>query len=165
MIDRRDSLRLLLLASAGLGLAACGGGDDGARSAAPGGGTTVLDVARANGLGRLVRGAPDAGLAETLAGPGPYTLFAPSHRALGEARLPRDAAALRELIAYHVVPGTFTTAFLAGVDLNYATLAGTSLNVDGTGSPLLVNGTPVVTPDLLAANGVVHVIDRVLAPR
>jgi uncharacterized surface protein with fasciclin (FAS1) repeats len=164
MIDRRDSLRLLLLASAGLGVAACGRGDDDAGSAAPAGGT-VLDVARANGLGRFARAATDAGLAETLAGPGPYTLFAPSDRAFAGSRLPRDAAALRALVAYHVVPGTFTTAFLAGVDLNYATLAGTSLNVDGTGSPLLVNGAPVVTPDLLAENGVVHVIDRILPPR
>lgn len=164
MIDRRDSLRLFLLAGAGLGLAACGGGDGGAGSAAPEG-DTVLEVARANGLGRFARAATDAGLAETLAGPGPYTLFAPSDRALAGTRLPRDAAALRALIAYHVVPGTFTTAFLAGVDLDYATLAGASLNVDGTGSPLLVNGAAVVTPDLFAANGVVHGIDRVLTPR
>jgi uncharacterized surface protein with fasciclin (FAS1) repeats len=161
MIDRRDSLRLLLLATAGAGLAACGGGG------VPGGssGDSVLGVARANRLSRFVRAVETAGLASTLAGPGPYTVFAPSDRAVAAADMPRDPEALRELLAYHVVPGAFTTDFLVGVDVNYTTLAGTSLNVDGTGRPLLVNGTPVVTPDLLAENGVLHVIDRVLRPR
>ena len=58
----------------------------------------------------------------------------------------------------------FTTDFLTGVDVRYATLEGSSLDVDGTGG-LTVNGAAIVTPDLGADNGVVNVIDRVLIPR
>ena len=58
----------------------------------------------------------------------------------------------------------FTTDFLAGVDVNYTTLAGSSLNVDGTAG-LTVNGAAIVSPDLGADNGVVNIIDRVLLPR
>jgi uncharacterized surface protein with fasciclin (FAS1) repeats len=159
MMHRRHSLRLLVLGGAGL-LAACSGG--GTRVAA--GGDTVLEVARSHRLNRFLQTVGKAGLTETLSGPGPFTVFAPTDRAFAAARLPGDPDALRAVIAYHVVPGTFTSDFLGGVDVNYTTLNGTSLNVDGTAG-LQVNGANVVTADLVAGNGVVHVIDRVLAPR
>lgn len=160
MPTRRDGLKLLLAASV-LPLAACAGGPTGG-SAASG---NVLDVARANGAGNFVRALDQAGLTARLSGAGPYTLFAPSDRAISAAGLPSTPEALARIVTYHVVPGDFTTAFLAGVDVNYTTLAGTSLNVDGTGAGLVVNGVPVTTADLAAANGVVHVIGGVLRPR
>jgi uncharacterized surface protein with fasciclin (FAS1) repeats len=58
----------------------------------------------------------------------------------------------------------FTTDFLAGVDVDYDTLDGRRLNVDGTAG-LRVEGAAIVIPDLGADNGVVNVVDRVLAPR
>ena len=119
---------------------------------------------RANGLTRFLRAIEAAGLAETLAGEGPYTVFAPTNRAVAAADLPEDAERLRAIVAYHIVPGMFTTDFLAGVDVNYTTLAGSSLNVDGTAG-LTVNGAAILTPDLGADNGVVNIIDRVLVPR
>lgn len=160
MPTRRDGLKLLLAASV-LPLAACAGGGTGGSSASG----TVLDAARANGAGRFVRALGQAGLADRLAGPGPYTIFAPSDRAMSAASLPADPAALAKLLSYHIVPGDFTAAFLTGVDINYTTLAGSSLNVDGTGGRLLVNGAGVISADHSAGNGVVHVIDTVLKPR
>jgi len=157
MIDRRASLRLLL-AGAAAGLAGCGGV---ATTGAEAG--TVLGVLRANGLTRFLRAIENAGLAGTLAGEGPYTIFAPTNAAVATADLPEDTEALRRIVAFHIVPGMFTTDFLAGVDVGYTTLDGGRLNVDGIGG-LRVNGARVVTPDLGAGNGVVNVIDRVLQP-
>ncbi|MFT3975066.1 MAG: fasciclin domain-containing protein [Amaricoccus sp.] len=164
MPTRRDGLKLLLAASL-LPLAACGGGGGGGGTAARSAGGDVLDVARANGARRFVGALGKAGFSERLSGPGPYTLFAPTDRAISAAGLPSDPGALSKLVAYHVVPGDFTVAFLSGVDINYTTLAGTSLNVDGTGSGLTVNGVPVTLADLEASNGVVHLIGGVLKPR
>lgn len=160
MPTRRDGLKLLLAASV-LPLAACAGGPAGPGAARG----SVLDVARASGARSFVAALGQAGLADRLAGPGPYTLFAPTDRAMAAARLPADPAALAKILAYHVVPGDFTAAFLSGVDINYTTLAGSSLNVDGTGAGLLVNGVPVTAADHAAANGVVHLIGGVLKPR
>jgi uncharacterized surface protein with fasciclin (FAS1) repeats len=157
MIDRRASLRLLL-GGAAAGVAGCGGGTTAGTGQSAG---TVLGVLRANGLTRFLAAIEDAGLAETLAGDGPWTIFAPTNRAVAAADLPEDAERLREIVGYHVVPGMFTTDFLAGVDVNYTTLDGASLNVDGTAG-LRVGGAAILTPDLGADNGVVNVIDRVL---
>lgn len=159
MIDRRTSLRLLLLGGGLTGLAGCGGPSSGVGAEAG----TVLGVLRANGLTRFLSAIEDAGLAGTLAGDGPYTVFAPTNAAVGAARLPGDTEALRRIVAFHIVPGMFGTDFLAGVDVNYDTLDGGRLNVDGTDG-LTVNGARIVIPDLGADNGLVNVIDRVLMP-
>ena len=156
-MQRRTVLTILGIAG-GFGLAACGGGAGGVRAS-----DDVLAVARDNGLGRFLRAVEAADLAATLSTPGPYTVFAPSDRAFASARLPSDPAALRGLVAYHVVPGMYDAAFLDGLDANYTTAAGRSLNVDGTAG-LRVDGARVIRPDLEASNGVVHVIDRVLTP-
>jgi uncharacterized surface protein with fasciclin (FAS1) repeats len=161
----RRKLLILLSLAAGGGLAACGGGGAG------GGSEDVLAVARDAGLGQFLRAVRAAGLAETLSASGPYTVFAPSDaafRALPRGRLDGlmrsdDREALRGLLAYHVVPGTFDAAFLEARQANYATLAGPSLQVDGAGG-LRVNGARAIRPDLEASNGIVHVIDAVIAP-
>ena len=160
MIHRRQGLKVLLWGGAAVALAGCGGGGNAPAVA----GGTILSVARDNGLKRFLRAIEDAGLTATLAADGPYTVFAPTDRAFAAADLPRDAEGLRAVMAYHIVPGMFTSDFLTGVDVNYTTLKGTSLNVDGTGG-LRVNDAAIVTPDLGASNGVVNIIDRVLTPR
>ncbi len=160
MIDRRQGLRLIAWGGAAVGLAACVGG-----GTVPGvSDGTVLSVAKDNGLTRFLQAVDQAGLTASLSGAGPYTVFAPTNRAFAQAKLPRDTEGLRALMAYHVVPGMFTSDFLAGVDVNYTTLKGTSLNVDGIGG-LHANDATIVTPDLGASNGVVNIIDRVLTPR
>lgn len=159
---RRTSLTCMILGIAGLALAGCGGGQPAARSAGPG--HTVLDVARENGLNDFLAAVDAAGLTATLSGPGPYTIFAPTDRAFGWRRF-GDAEATKKLVSYHVVPGTFTTDFLGGADVNYTTLTGKPLTVDGTEAGLRVDGASVITADLVADNGVVHVINQVLTPK
>ena len=83
---------------------------------------------------------------------------------MAAAGLPEDTEALRRVVGFHIVPGMFTTDFLTGVDVRYATLEGSSLTSTAPAG-LTVNGAAIVTPDLGADNGVVNVIDRVLTPR
>ncbi|WP_299133324.1 fasciclin domain-containing protein [uncultured Amaricoccus sp.] len=149
----RTGFAPLLLAALLLG--GCGGGGE-----APSGGSgpDVLAVSRANGLDAFVAAVDTAGMTETLSGPGPYTVFAPTDRAMAGKR-PRTEAEARALVAALVVPGTFTTDFLGGVDLNYTTLANRPVNIDGTDG-LRFGGVPVTRADLIADNGVVHVIGQ-----
>lgn len=149
--------------TAALALAACSGDGDKPRQVARDG-TDVLSVARAAGAGRFARAAAEAGLAETLAGPGPYTLFAPTDRAFAAAGRARGEE-LARLVAYHIVPGELTSDFLEGMDVNHTTMLGTSLNIDGTEGALRVNDATVLQADRMASNGVVFVIDRALTPR
>ncbi len=114
----------------------------------------------------LVAAVKAAGLVDTLQGPGPFTVFAPTDRAFAASNAGSlDREALQRLVAYHVVPGQLTEDFLEGMDVNHATLLGSSLNVDGSGGELRVNGAGVVRANLAASNGVVYAIDRVLTPR
>jgi uncharacterized surface protein with fasciclin (FAS1) repeats len=154
--------RTFVLAGAAAVLAACSGGSGQPRGATRGG-ADVLAVARGAGMGRFARAAETAGLGETLAGPGPFTLFAPTDRAFTAGRLGGED--LARLVAYHVVPGELTSEFLTGMNVNHTTLLGVSLNVDGTGGSLRVNGASVTRADLMASNGVVFAIDRTLTPR
>ena len=159
-MDRRDALVLLMGAPA---LVACGasGGVTPGRA-----GDDVLSVARENGLTRFVRAVDAAGMTEALSGPGPFTLFAPTDQAIAASNLGRlDGDALQRTLAYHVVPGLLSEDFLEGIDVNHTTLLGSSLNTDGSGGALRVNGAGVVRANLPASNGVVYSIDRVLAPR
>jgi uncharacterized surface protein with fasciclin (FAS1) repeats len=161
---RRRAFLSALGTGAALGLAGCGGGarPTGAARSGP----DVLGVARANGMARFARAAETADLGDALAGAGPFTLFAPTDRAFAASdagRLRGDP--LRRLVAYHVVPGQLTSDFLEGRDVNHTTLLGSGLNVDGSGGVLRVNGAAVTRADLMAANGVVFAIDRVLTPR
>ncbi len=144
-------------------LVGCSGGSAPRSTSTPG--PTVLAVARANGFTRFVRAAEAAGFAEMLALPGPFTLFVPTDRAFGASSVsnlgPDD---LRTLIAYHIVPGLITTDFTSGVEVNHTTLQGASVTIDGT-ADLTVNGAVVSQADLIASNGVIFAINRVLTPR
>jgi uncharacterized surface protein with fasciclin (FAS1) repeats len=163
-MQRRRLITLAGFGLVGLGLAACGGGGDGPEAS---GGFGVLSVARGSGAGRFARAFAGTELAETLAGPGPFTLFAPTDRAFADAGATRlSGEALTTFLAYHVVPGDLTTDYMEGFDLNHTTLTGRPLNVDGRSGLIRVGGVAGVTrPDLPAANGVVHVIDQALTPR
>ena len=126
----------------------------------------MLEVARANGLtGFLARGRTRPGSPRPSPAPAPTPSSRPPNRALAAAALPRDPEALQRLLAHHVVPGSFDTAFLAGLDVNYTTAAGDSVDDRRHRRRRRVDGARIVTPDLEAGNGVVHVIDRVLDPR
>ena len=128
-------------------------------------------VAVANGagsFGTLVTAIKAAGLVETLQGPGPFTVFAPTDEAF--AKLPAgtveallaDPAKLAGILKYHVVAGKVTAADV--VKLTTATtVQGQSLAIDAKDG-VKVGAAKVVKADVMASNGVIHVIDTVLLP-
>jgi len=111
-----------------------------------------------------------AGLAGTLQGKGPFTVFAPTDAAFAKvpkatlAALGKDKAKLRAVLLYHVVKGKVTAA--QAMKLRSAkTLQGKSLSIRVSGGKVLVGGATVTKADVTASNGVIHVINKVLIPR
>lgn len=159
---------LALVASTGL-LAACGGSDD-----AP----STLGVAQsAPEFSTLVAAVDAAGLSDTLNGPGPVTVFAPTNAAfaallaelgISQQALLADKPLLAAVLGYHVLPAKLERAQVApGQPIT--TVQGGIFKIDAVGGALVVtdgrNRTARITAtDLQARNGVVHVVDRVLLP-
>ena len=146
--------------------------------------TIVTNAAKASNLTTLVSAVQAAGLAETLSGPGPFTVFAPDNAAFEKVpaatrealMAPAGKADLTRILTYHVVPGRLTAADLAtqaqanGGRVQLTTVQGGTLTatVNPDGSVTLTDakgGTSRVTQaDVLQSNGVVHVIDTVVMP-
>lgn len=156
----------LLLAAALPAISACASsGSSGFGKIASGGSGSVLDVARANRLGTFARSAEAAGLTERLGGSGPFTVFAPTDAAFRAAGLrTSDKEELRRVLGYHIVPGQVGSSFMEGLEMNHLTATGATLSIDGRGEVIRVNDARVLRTDLVAGNGVVHIIDRVLRP-
>jgi uncharacterized surface protein with fasciclin (FAS1) repeats len=111
-----------------------------------------------------------AGLDQTLANEGPYTLFAPDNSAFSslpgdvENRIRADPEGLlAPVLLYHVVEGEYTAADLQGMT-SLETVEGSMLTITVSGSDIMVDGALVVEPDIMATNGVIHGIDAVLVP-
>jgi uncharacterized surface protein with fasciclin (FAS1) repeats len=130
----------------------------------------IVDTATSAGSFKtLVAAIQAAGLAETLKGPGPFTVFAPTDEAF--AKLPagtvegllKDIPKLRAVLTYHVVPGRVMAKDVAGLT-SAKTVQGQSLTFD-TRNGVKVNGAKVIAADILASNGVIHVIDSVVLPQ
>ena len=110
-----------------------------------------------------------AGLAGTLEGKGPFTVFAPTDAAFAKvpkatlASLAKNKAKLRAVLLYHVVKGKVTAA--QAMKLQSAkTLEGKSISIRASGGKVIVGGATVVKANVLASNGVIHVINKVLIP-
>ena len=110
-----------------------------------------------------------AGLAGTLASKGPFTVFAPTDAAFAKvpkatlAALAKNKAKLRAVLLYHVVSGKVTAA--QATKLHSAkTLEGKSLSITVMGGKVLVGGATVIKANVMASNGVIHVINKVLIP-
>ena len=140
-----------------------------AASAAPAG--DIVQVATAAGSFKtLLTAATAAGLVDTLKGAGPYTVFAPTDAAF--AALPagtldgllKDPAKLKDILLYHVVAGKVTADQV--VKLTSApTVEGKTIKITVKDGTVYLNDTvKVVTTDIQASNGVIHVIDAVLLP-
>jgi len=113
----------------------------------------------------------DAGLIETLKGPGPFTVFAPTDEAFAKvpaatlAALGKDKAALKNVLLYHVVAGKVMAADalkLAGKGAK--TVEGSEAKISVMGGVPMINQAHIVTTDIIAKNGVIHVIDAVILP-
>ena len=106
----------------------------------------------------------------TLEGKGPYTVVAPTDAAFAKLpkatleRLGRNRAALRSVLLLHVAKGRLTVAKVTE-RRSVKTLNGQRLAIRVRGSKVFVGGARVVTPDVTASNGVIHVINKVLIPR
>jgi uncharacterized surface protein with fasciclin (FAS1) repeats len=129
----------------------------------------VRTAAAAGQFKTLVMLLQRAGLAGTLQKPGPYTVFAPTDAAFKQVpkqtlnALLRDKAKLRSVLLYHVVSGKVTAA--AAAKLSSAnTLDRLPVRIHVAGSVVFVNTAKVVQPDVMATNGVIHVVNRVLLP-
>ena len=130
----------------------------------------IVDTAVAAGnFNTLAKALQAAGLVETLKGPGPFTVFAPTDDAF--AKLPagaldalmKDKAKLTAVLTYHVVPGKVMAADV--VKLKSAkTVNGKSVKIQVAGGEVSVDGAKVVKTDIQCSNGVIHVIDSVILP-
>lgn len=131
--------------------------------------TDIVDTAaNAGSFNTLVAAVKAANLVDTLKGPGPFTVFAPTDDAF--AKLPagtvdallKDIPKLTQILKYHVVSGKVMAADV--VKLKTATtVEGSDLKIDAS-SGVKVNDSTVVTPDVAADNGVIHIVDAVLMP-
>jgi transforming growth factor-beta-induced protein len=142
-----------------------------AKEAMPAATGTIVDLAVADGrFTTLVAAVQAAGLAETLSGEGPFTVFAPTDDAFAalpagtvEALL-NDIPTLTNILLYHVVAGKTMAADVVNLD-KVTTLQGADITITVTDEGVLLNGTvKVIITDIEASNGVIHVIDAVLLP-
>lgn len=133
--------------------------------------TIVQIAAEAGTFNTLVAAVKAAGLAETLQGPGPFTVFAPTDAAF--AKLPAgtvesllgDKPQLASILTFHVVSGKVMAGdILKGNGATPETVNGQPLDIVVRDGKVYVNGAQVVTADIVATNGVIHVIDSVLLP-
>ena len=139
-------------------------------AATPAAGGTIVDIASTSeGFGTLVAAGKAAGLVDTLNGPGPFTVFAPTDAAFAalpagllDALLkPENKELLAKILTYHVVSGKILAADVTDGDV--ATVEGQSIKIS-TMDGVTVNGAKVVTVDVVTDNGVIHAIDAVILP-
>jgi len=133
----------------------------------------IVETAQATpDLSTLVTAVVAADLAETLSGPGPFTVFAPTNdafAALPPAELqrllkPANKDELAKILTYHVVAGDVKAADLSDGQ-KVETVEGQDLTVTIDGDKVMINDAQVVLPDIETSNGTVHVIDGVLLPK
>ena len=184
----RLAATIAVAAIAGLALGACSSSSDAATtpttttttadssmSTAPAD-KTIVEIAAGNpDFSTLVTAVKAAGLADKLSGPGPFTLFAPTNEAFAQLPAgtvdtllkPANQQQLASILAYHVLPALVmakdvkpgTVETVNGASFTVAVEDGSVILTDGQG-----NEAKVMTTDIVASNGVIHVIDAVLLP-
>ncbi|GAB2501706.1 fasciclin domain-containing protein [Arenimonas alkanexedens] len=133
---------------------------------------TIVDIAASNAdFETLVAAVKAAGLVETLSGPGPFTVFAPTDDAFAklpagtlESLLkPENKDQLVAILTYHVVAGNVMAADVVKLD-TATTVNGAVADVTVTGGKVMIDEANVTATDIKASNGVIHVIDTVILP-
>lgn len=132
----------------------------------------IVDTASSAGMfNTLVQAVKAADLVDTLKGPGPFTVFAPTDAAfaklpagtLANLLKPENKAKLQAILTYHVVPGKVMSG--EAVKLSSAkTVNGESFTIRSSNDGLMVDEATVIKADINAANGIIHVIDQVIMP-
>jgi uncharacterized surface protein with fasciclin (FAS1) repeats len=164
----------LLVTMAGL-LGGCNAADktdysNNAPGAAKAAGDIVAVATGAGNFTTLVTAIKAAGLAETLQGAGPFTVFAPTDEAfaklpagtLDDLLKPENKAKLAGILTYHVVPGKVMAADVR--TMKTKTVNGQEIDIQVNGGTVMVDKSTVIKTDIAATNGVIHVIDTVLMP-
>ena len=132
----------------------------------------IVDTAVAAGqFNTLAAAIEAAGLVETLKGPGPYTVFAPTDAAFAKLPAgtvetllkPENKAELVAVLTYHVIPAALSAAEVAKYD-EAETVNGARLDINAEGGGVRIDGANVTATDIIASNGVIHVIDAVVLP-
>ena len=132
----------------------------------------IVDVAaEAGSFSTLLAAVKAAGLAETLRGEGPFTVFAPTDEAFAklpdgtvqELLKPENKARLQAILTCHVVAGKVTSDKVIQLD-RATTVQGKDVTVKVKSGKVMVDNATVVTADIMASNGVIHVIDNVILP-
>jgi len=132
----------------------------------------IVDTAVADGrFTTLVAAIEAAGLAETLKGEGPFTVFAPTDEAFAalpagtveDLLKPENRDTLVAILTYHVVAGEVMSTDIAGKQMEVATVQGSTIEIDATDA-VMVDSATVTQADIEASNGVIHVVDTVLMP-
>jgi uncharacterized surface protein with fasciclin (FAS1) repeats len=136
-------------------------------------GSDIVDTAVAAGSFKtLTTALKAAGLVETLKGPGPFTVFAPTDEAFAKLPAgtvedllkPENKQKLTQILTYHVVPGKVMAADVVKVK-SAKTVNGKALPVVVEGSTVTVGGAKVIKTDIVASNAVIHVVDSVILPK
>jgi len=142
--------------------------------ATPAAAADIVDTASSNGsFTTLVAAVKAAGLADTLKGQGPFTVFAPTDEAFKKLPAgtvenllkPENKAQLTKILTYHVVPGKVMARDISGKKTAAKTVEGSSVAIDASGGAVRVDNATVNTADVSASNGVIHVIDTVIMPK
>jgi uncharacterized surface protein with fasciclin (FAS1) repeats len=139
------------------------------KGAAPAAQADIIGTAVGAGqFNTLAKALTAAGLIDTLKGPGPFTVFAPNDAAFAKIApeklnaLLADKAALTKVLTYHVVSGKVVAADVKSGQVK--TVEGQNLNVYVSSAGVTVNDAKVIKTDVMASNGVIHVIDTVVMP-
>lgn len=143
----------------------------GAQSAAAAEKDIIATAAAAGQFKTLATALQAAGLVETLRGPGPFTVFAPTDAAFAKLPpgtvenllKPENRDQLSSILTYHVVPGQLPAAEVVKYD-KAKTANGKTVTIRTTTSGVMVNDAMVTAADVGASNGVIHVIDKVILP-
>jgi len=130
----------------------------------------IIETAiKAGNFNTLVTAIKEAQLVETLSEPGPFTVFAPTDEAF--ANLPtgtaegllKDIPKLKSILTYHVLEGKMLSEDLANLT-SAKTIQGQDIDID-TKDGVKINKAKVTNPNILASNGVIHIIDTVILPK
>lgn len=149
----------------------CSGSKTASGSTCTAGKDLVAVAAGAENFKTLVAAVKAAGLVETLQGKGPFTIFAPTDAAFAKLPAgtvenllkPENKAKLAAILKYHVVPGKVLAADVKTMEVK--TVQGQSVKLNVCDAGVTVDGAKVVKTDVMAENGVIHVIDTVIIPR
>ncbi len=131
----------------------------------------LVDTAAAGHFNTLVAAVKAAGLVDTLKGPGPFTIFAPTDEAFSKLPpgtvenllKPENKSQLQKILTYHVVAGHVTANDVAKLH-SAKTLEGRNLSIHAEKGGVEVNNARVITTNIAASNGLIHAIDTVLLP-